>query len=320
MMTPVQSRWPSRPPISPARSPGEDGFIVVAVLWVLLALATLASIYSIYIANSAMALSATDDGIQTQALVSSSLELTAYRLLAPDKDKRPIAGRFQFRLGRAVVAVNFSPENARVDLNAAPKPMLAALFGTLGVQNQDAERYADRIIGWRTAPKPGQANAEDPLYLSAGLSYAPRGAPFAHVDELWLVQGLAPAFIDRVMPFVTVYSGRPEINVFSAAPEVVAALPGMTPQRLNGFLDKRDSVPPNADSISSLLGPDQTSATAEGSDVIRVRARIAFDNGRQTTSEVVILMGEDDEPFRVMYWRDDVETAQIPARAATRSR
>ena len=77
------------------RSPNSsacDGFIIVAVLWILVALATLASIYSIYINNSALAVSGMDDGLQAEALVSAGLELTAYRLTVPkdkdsDKDK-----------------------------------------------------------------------------------------------------------------------------------------------------------------------------------------------------------------------------------------
>ena len=65
-----------------------DGFIIVAVLWILVALAALASIYSIYINNSALAVSVMDDGLQAEALVSAGLELTAYRLAVPKETQR----------------------------------------------------------------------------------------------------------------------------------------------------------------------------------------------------------------------------------------
>ena len=235
------------------RSPNSsacDGFIIVAVLWILVALATLASIYSIYINNSALALSGMDDGLQAEALVSAGLELTAFRLTVPkdkdsdkdkDKDKeaqRPTRGQFAFRLGRANVTVNYSSETARIDLNAAPKALLAGFFAAIGASNDDADRYADRIIGWRQRPKPMDQAGEAALYRSAGLPYLPRGAPFAHASELWLVQGLPPALIRRALPFVTVYSGRPDINVFDAPPELIAALPDMTPARLATFLNR----------------------------------------------------------------------------------
>src|ERR1700722_19078735 len=291
------------------RGRGQQGFIIVAVLWILIALATLASVFSIYLANSAVAIAVKDDGVQNELLVSSSLEFVAYRLLAPlkENERKPTHGAFRFRSGQATVAVNFTAETARVDLNAAPKVMIAGLLAALNVPNETAEFYADRVIGWRTTPKPTDTANEDALYRSAGLAYGPRGAPFAHVDELWLGQGLPPPLVKRVMPFVTVYSGRQEINVFDAPPQVIAALPGMTPSRLNAFLDRRESAPVDPDSIPRLRGPEQVGATPEGSDAVRVRVRIVFDNGRQAAAEVVVLMGADDEPYRVLSWRDDIE-------------
>jgi general secretion pathway protein K len=309
-----------------------DGFIIVAVLWILVALATLASIYSIYINNSALAISGIDDGLQAEALVSAGLELTAYRLAVPkdkdknkdndkDKDKdaqRPTRGQFVFRLGRANVTVNYSSETARIDLNAAPKALLAGFFAAIGASNDDADRYADRIIGWRQRPKPMDQAGEAALYRSAGLPYLPRGAPFAHASELWLVQGLPPELIRRALPFVTVYSGRPDINVFDAPPELIAALPDMTPARLATFLNQRDTVSRDKDSLSRLLGPDQPGATAEGSNAFRVKINIAFQNGWRTGSEAVIFLDAADEPFQVLSWRNDVDTDQ--PQIATRRR
>lgn len=333
------------------RHDGQAGFIIVAVLWILIALATLASVFSIYLGNSAVAVAVKDDAIQSDLLVSSALEFVAYELQGPpkpqgqnqaqgagqnqaqsagqnqpqnagqnrrqDQEQRPTRGVFRFRAARATVTVNFVAETARVDLNQAEKVMIAGLLAALGAPNQTAEDYADRIVGWRTKPKSNDNNndSEDARYRSAGLPYGPRGAPFAHVDELWLVQGLPPALVERMLPFVTVYSGRGEINVFDAAPQVIAALPGMTPSRLNAFLDRRESAPVDPDSIPRLLGQDQQGATTEGSDAIRVYVRIAFDNGRQSASEAVILLNADSEPYRVLSWRDDVDAAAAGQRA-----
>ena len=119
------------------------------------------------------------------------------------------------------------------------------------------------------------------------------------------VYGLPPALIDRIMPFVTVYSGLPKVNVLDAAPEVIAALPGMTPGVLNAFLDKREAGPVDEQSLPRLLGPSQEGATIEPSPAYRVQVRIAFDNGRQVESEAVILTGTTEAPYHVLYWRDD---------------
>jgi general secretion pathway protein K len=290
------------------------------VLWILIVLSTLVAIYSIYVGNSAQALAVMGDGLQVETLVSTGVELTAYRLTAPTTGPRPTRGVVRFRLGAANVVASYVPENARLDLNAATKDMLAGFFAGLGASAEEADWSADRIIGWRTVPKRGTQAAEDELYRTAGRPYLPRGAAFAHLSELWLVHGLPPALIERAMPFVTIYTGKPEINVFDAPPEVIAALPGMSPSRLNSFLSRRETIPQDADALPLLLGPDQAGATAEGSPAVRVRVQIAFDNGRKTASEVVVLLGADSEPFRVLSWQNDVDAGPDRAQAATRLR
>jgi len=286
-----------------------DDFIIVAVLWILVALAALASIYSIYIRNSALAVSVMDDELQADALVSAGLQLTAYRLTVPKETQRPTRGQFGFRLGRVDIVVRYSSEAARIDLNAAPKPLLAGFFMAIGTPGEDADRYADRVIGWRQPPKRSDQYDEGALYRSSGLNYLPRGAPFAHVSELWLVQGLPPAVIGRALPLATVYSGRPDINVFDASPELIAALPGMTPLRTADFLNQRDKVPPDKDSLARLLGPSQSGATAEGSDAFRVKVSMAFHNGWRKEVEAIILLQEaGDEPFQVLSWRADFDS------------
>src|ERR1700722_16021910 len=169
----------------------DRGFIIVAVLWIVLALATFASIYAAYVVRTADAVGSSDRQVRAQALFTAALELTAYQLTTSDKDKRPPTGRFNFRMGRATVLVDFGSEAGRIDLNAAPKPMLASLFATLGARPADADLLADHVIAWRSAPaQTGEGDTEAEAYRVAGLNYAPRHAPFQDVGELWL--GLLP--------------------------------------------------------------------------------------------------------------------------------
>ena len=323
-----------RPPRDTSRHTAPDGFILIAVLWIIVALATLASIFSIYLANTAVSLSLNDNTIQTEALVSASLELTAYQVTIPKPDTTqltvptpataPTRGDFNFRLGRANVAVNFTSETARIDLNAAPAQLLANFFTVLGAPRQNAEQYAERIEGWRTKPKTTSAftasqDNEDSLYRVAGRNYSPRRAPFAHVDELSLVIDLPPTLIERAKPYLTVYSGKPQIDVLDAAPEVLAAIPGMTPNLLGALANARGKAS-DPQTISGILGPLQDVATVEGGSTYRVQVRIRFDNGRQEASEVVILTGLDDRPYRVLSWRDGSDASSIPIQPGARPR
>jgi general secretion pathway protein K len=291
------------------RPASRDGFIIVAVLWILGALAALAAIYSVYVINTAVALTVHDERLQGEALVSAAVEIAIYKMTEVP-NARPTHGRFGFRANRANAAVEYKSEAARIDLNAAPKALLAGLFTTLGARSDVAETYADRIIAWRSAPRPGTLDDETSAYRTAGLSYGPRLGPFPHTGELSLVRGLPQAMVERALPFVTVYSGQPQINVFDAAPEVLASLPGMTPASLQDILAQRESKSQNAGDFVAALGAARGLATASGSKAVRVTVRIDFENGRRMRSEAVVLLHDGgNEPYSVLSWHDDLDEA-----------
>jgi general secretion pathway protein K len=264
-------------------------------------------------------LAVNDTGLQTEALVSASLELTTYQLMVAGDKARPAQGSFHFRLDNADVLVNFSSEASRVDLNFASREMLANLFAVLGADQEAAKEHADRIIGWRTRPKAGAANDEAALYGAAGLAYSPRQSLFNHVNELSLVLGLPPVLVDRALPYLTVFSGSSNVDVLTAPPEIIAALPGMTPSALKDFLNQRPALSrEDAAAIATALGSARASATIPKSMAFRVLTTVRFDNGRQMLSEVVIALrgGGDKDPYRVLSWRDAVEAVGRPRKLA----
>src|SRR5260370_19633092 len=164
----------------------------------------------------------------------AGVELAVYKL-TENPEAQPARGKFAFRLGNADVAVDFRSESGRIDLNFAPKQLLVGLFTVLGTEPEAAEDFADRIIAWRT-PAPKTADSETFLYRTAGKSYGPRHGPFQHVNELGLVLSLTPDVVDRALPYLTVYSVKPEVIVLNAAPEVLPALHAGFPVRTDILL------------------------------------------------------------------------------------
>jgi general secretion pathway protein K len=291
----------------------QRGFVIVAVLWILVALASLAMIFSVYLAASAHALAVDDSALQTEALVSASLELAAYQLTLAG-DKKPAHGSFHFRMDDADVSVNFLSEAARIDLNFAPKEVLAGLFAELGASKPAAKDDADRIVGWRTRPVLGSVDDEGALYAAAGLNYSPRQSLFVHVNELALVAGLPPALVERALPFVTVFNGSSDVDTAIAAPEVLAALPK---KKSSGQKDAFGDGPASSiDTTASGGAPAPASDTATvKSPCYRIETTISFNSGRRTSSEVVIALGDKVEPYRVLSWQDEVEPRNsVPAR------
>jgi general secretion pathway protein K len=295
-----------------------EGFIIVAVLWILAALATLASIMAVYVINAATGFTVHDERLQSESLTRAAIELSLYQMVR-EPQAPPTHGSFVFRMGNAGVTAEFSSEMARIDLNAAPKALLSGLFAGLGAPRAAADSYADRIIGWRTAPA-ANTPEENSFYRAAGLTYGPRGAPFQHIGELSLVLGIPEFLVERALPYLTVYSGQGQINILDAAPQVLAALPGMDPSLLNDILMQRGLGRQIAEQLVARLGPTPL-GTLSGSKAVRVTANIAFDSGQRVTSEVVIfILDSGTDPYRVLTWRDDIDDqpAELRNRIVTR--
>ena len=291
----------------------EQGVVIVAVLWILMALSVLVMVFSMYLSASARALAVDDTALPTEALVSAGVELTAYQLALADDKSRPSHGSFHFRMDDADVLVTFVSEAARIDLNFAPREVLAGLFAGLGANQAAARDDADRIVGWRTRPVPGGANDEEALYQAAGLNYPPRQSLFMHAGELALVVGLPPALVDRALPFVTVFNGTSGVDAEIAAPEVVAVLPGSASNKPDMFGDL--SAPPSGlAAAGNTPAPANSDATTPQSKCYRIETTISFSNGRRTASEVVIALGDKVEPYRVVSWQDDVEPRVVAQR------
>jgi general secretion pathway protein K len=278
-----------------------EGFIVVAMLWIIGALATLVVIYAVQARQTAMAFADRDGRLQAQELARAGVELAAYQLTAI-AEARPPRGSFAFRLGKAEVAVDFRSENARIDLNFAGKEVLAGLFVALGAKGEDAQSYADRIVAWRTPGATAADDTEASLYRDAGRAYAPRRGSFQHVNELGLVLGLPPALVERALPHLTVFSGQAQVNVLDADSEVLAALPGLTPERLKLLLNQQERAP--QDILIAQLGMAAQYTTVESSKANRVTVDVRFKNMRTRAEAVILLMDRDDEPFRLLSWRD----------------
>lgn len=301
---------PSRPAPRPRRArTAEDGFVLVVVLWILAALATFVSIYAVYVSDTASAAAVRTEALATHGLATAAVELAALRLVATPKEQRPTRGEVRFRMGGANISAAFTDEAARIDINAASRELIAALFTTLGAAPEAASQHAERIAAWRSpqgAPILGDAPALGDVPAlgdaPAGAGQRPRGGPFVHVEEIWRVAGLPPALVAAALPYLTVYSGRGQVNGKIAEAPVRLALEKATPGAEGG----------DGEVVASAAG-----TTTQAGDTARIKVRIAFDGGRRRGAEAVILLRDfGTDPYRILTWREDGDPPPVPARGA----
>jgi general secretion pathway protein K len=293
----------------------ERGFITVAVLWILGAVSALVLVDLRFGTTAAIGVAANTDRPQNEALFTAGIELAALQLTSAPGQARPASGTFDASIGPHRISVGFVSESARIDLNAASAPLLAGLFVGIGAKPDAADSYAARIVGWRSkAADPN--DAETSFYRTSGSPYPPRHAPFPHPDELWLVRGIPAAMVERALPYLTTFSNQAGVSAAAAAPAVLAALPNMSPERLQAVIGGRSNPQADPGSLAGLAGEG---ASSELSNAYRIQIAARLDNGRSAAMEAVILMlDEADEPYRILSWRDRFDGVPTPQRIAGR--
>ena len=197
--------------------------MLVAVLWILAALATLASIYSVYAVNTADGSHVGDDRVQAEASIRAGVEMAVFQTTRSSRKGQAVARRLRAARRAHQSGGRFRSEAARIDLNAAQEDLLAGLFAPrrrgVGPSDRSGAPRPTRRSRHRLAPTQANADAADAASPRAAdkpmpkrrsrIPYPPRQAPFDNALELSLLPGVPEPVVERVLPFVTVFSGRP---------------------------------------------------------------------------------------------------------------
>ena len=178
-------------------------------------------------------------------------------------------GDYVFTFDTGDVHVHFESAAGLIDLNEASDKVLAALFDSVGVSQEQRNHLVDSILDWRDADDiPHLYGAEVGDYPQSSSRRLPRNGPFESVDELLDVKNMTPEVFNgtvsvnsvtgqfRRLPgirdLVTVDSHSDKIAVNEASQEVLQAIPQMTPELAERVVAERAKKPFN--SMDDLTG------------------------------------------------------------------
>ena len=126
--------------------------------------------------------------------------------------------------------------------------------------------------------------------------------PFADIRELRSISGVDPKWIAAIAPLATVY-GDQSVNPLTAPLGVIAALPGVDPQRAAAFVKARRSSSVDADRLMNLLGAARQYLAVKPQLVASVDLTAELASGYVTTAHaVIVVLPQDSQPYRVLVW------------------
>ncbi len=291
----------------PARSP-QAGIALVLVIWTLALLMVVAASFMLSSRADALVLRNSISAAKAAAAADSAVQRAIFEVLRasslPDAWKADGAVR-DWAFDEAAVKVGIRDESAKIDVNTASDALLKGLFASIGLGDEESTRLLDAIVDWRDADSLKRpSGAEEADYKAAGLSYRPANANFQAIEELQLVLGMRPEIYRRIAPMITVYSRQTGINAATAQRDVLLAIPGVTSDVVDVYLQQRDAALAAAQPVPAF---PQAGAFASPPNVqvLNIRAEARLEDGTVFVRETVAIpRGAQRRPVTFLAWRE----------------
>lgn len=230
------------------------------------------------------------DAQQAEALLDAAVIRAVLGIGDQRIEKRwPTDGSTQiFKFDSHEINVVVQDQLGLIDLNASDVSMFRLLFQSTGLNSNEADIEARRVIDWRSPASQSQKDE----YAEAHLDYHPRHGPFQNVEELKLVLGISPELYKKVSPALTVYTNRPALDSSTAPEAALKALYFYTPEKVSMELGAR-----KAKSASAPL------ASNFGGRTYSIEASIGLNGHKYIRKTVIMLTGDEHRPYLTLYWR-----------------
>lgn len=255
------------------RPGGERGFALLITLWMLIPVATLLILMAGAARTDSQLTSNLRDVAVLRAAADGGIE-TALPALFVSPEVAPM----RLALNGVDVSVRVTSLSGLVNPNVVTPEFMRALLIRLGAPPAQAERIALSVLDWRLpGPRTSSGGTKAEEYRSAGLTYAPPGAPFESPDEVAQVLGMTPALFANLRPLLTLYTDSPP-NAALASPAVLAALRDVSPVR----------------------------PAAERATVFAITAEARGPGGLRVDRRMTVKIGPspNERPWRVLAWDD----------------
>lgn len=321
----------------------ENGVILIALLWVLVALSVIALSFSRESLVEVAAARNSRDLTDAYFVARAGITATIYKLLdrrfnpplsqleVPGQAPDPLElGELQGSFGGGTFRVAIQDESGKINLNFVNEDQLRQMLDVLGIPKPNSDVIADSILDWRDVDKGRRmSGAEDDYYQTLQPPYKAKNGRMDTVEELLLVQGVSreyyygyrektadgsPGYRFGLSRYFTVYTNSNRVNVNHAEIPVLMSIPGMSPRAAELIYNRRKSAPfRNVGEITKELPVTLEAVTlpylaTDVSGVYTLTASARMENSKvwRTVRAVVSMDERQPTQHRILYWNENV--------------
>ena len=259
--------------------------------------------------SGARAAAAFADAERADELGRGAGDIVAFRLSSGELDAIR-GGRLSVHFPDADIAVEYLSESARIDVNAAPVTLIAAVLSAAGADQPVVDAVSAKVTLLRkasTRPQPAtgafaQSKASPAPTVSTPASGPPAIQSTLDIARAW---DLPDDLARRVLPALTTASGSAKVDPIIAGRLVILALLGGDETRADDYLERRMQGFANTESALALL-PVPSWKLAGFADVAAVRAVARVTIGKRFTRSYEMIVDatqNQGQPPAVVSWR-----------------
>ncbi len=229
--------------------------------------------------------------------------------------------------GDGTIEIEIENESGKININTANSGLLKMMLHYFELEEEDQSIIVDSILDWRDNDDFYRLNgAENDYYRSLPNPYSAKNGDFDSIDELLMVKGITPEiFYGGLREMVTIHpekdpskkqtSSSNRININSASPRVLQALPGMTDDLVLSVLEYRaEQSFPSVVQVLEVVGVDVGRAILPyiSTDLvpqytIRAVGTISGSRTRRGVQAVVAIDPETQKNYSILEWLDNIE-------------
>ena len=311
---------------------GEKGIALLIVLWIMMLLIVMTLTFSVMVRTDVFSAITFKEQTANKYLAEAGLQRAMMEIIYrnthknnpvqhDESDVSPVDGTFQSgKIDDGYYRFALADEAGKISINLltdASGIILNNLLVNLGVEKNQADTIVDSILDWKDGDDLHRLHgAESHYYMSLTNPYKAKDANFDNLEELLLVRGMTPDILygteerPGLIQYLTMYSSTAQININSAKPEVLKAIPSMTDSIVQTIINYRmsDSAKSDGSRLRSMLSAaDFTKissyVTTADSSVYAVEA-IGYQNEKGGNYALkAVLVAEGTDRCRIVFYQ-----------------
>lgn len=250
----------------------ESGIALLIVLWVTALIITIALSFSVMARTEIFSTLTYKEQMTNKYLAEAGMQRAIMEIFYRNTKKNTritfegeepylVDGTFYSgEMSNGYYKISINDESGKININALTDIsgiILNNLLVNLGVEKKTVDTIVDSILDWKDVDNLTRLNgAEDDYYTSLPNPYKAKNANFDNLEELLLVKGFTSDILygndekQGLINFITLYSSTDKININSASPEILKAIPFMSDNDVEQIINYRKADNTKKDGVN----------------------------------------------------------------------